>query len=26
MNLNFKNYLKEHNLQYYVDNGYMIPK
>ena len=26
MNSNFKNYLKEHNLQYYVDNGYMIPK
>ncbi len=26
MNSNFKNYLKEHNLQYYVDNGFMKPK
>jgi Rrf2 family protein len=26
MNREFKNYLNEHDLQFYVDNGYMIPK
>ncbi|RLD67358.1 MAG: Rrf2 family transcriptional regulator [Bacteroidetes bacterium] len=26
MNKNFKNYLDSHNLQFYVDNGYMVAK
>jgi len=26
MNRKFKEYLEEHNLQYYIDNGYMVTK